>query len=333
MDNKFNVLSYLIGNENDTTEMFYALLVYKPFREIVIKLFTKGKFGADDISWDDIETQSRIGNIIPDMVFRNDKVSVLVEVKTNCYCGLTNNQPGSYLGWLAGPEPKGSRFFVALIPSVYNHQEKLEKRIKCFQKSNENNSVTDVIITWNKLIQAVAENDLRELNQYIRDFCSLLKSWYEVPTIKFISEETRLMYDRNNAISIRKILQTVEDVTSTLKQNGHEIENSFNRLWWKSGEYGCYIKFKGNYLLFFGLWQDYWEKSGQPLCYGIDEEWDSSVCKAFRKDHPVHEKHEAYLIKNITQLTLLSEDPVSSIIGILEKEVNNLCNQVKIGRC
>ncbi|MDU9050135.1 MAG: hypothetical protein Q3M30_14910 [Candidatus Electrothrix sp. Rat3] len=327
MGKQYNILSYLIDSENRTTEMLYALLAYKPFRELVVRLFTESKFGADDISWDDIEIQSRIGNIIPDMALRNDKVSILVEVKIDCYRGLMDSQPGSYLKWLAGPKANGSSIFVALVPPDYKYLEELDRRINDFQSSNSNSSVRTLVVKWDQLIQVVLENDLEKLNQYIRDFCSLLKAWYEVPVIKFTTEETRLMYDKKNAVSIRKLLETIEEVIDVLKEKGYEVKNSFSRRWWQDGEYGCYIKRKGNYILFFGLWQDYWEKFGQPLCYGVAEEWDSSVCEEFRKAHPSHEKYEAYLMKNIDQLTLLSERPVFSITKTIEKEIETLSRQ------
>ena len=327
MGKQYNILSYLIDSENRTTEMLYALLSYKPFREPVVRLFTESKFGADEISWDDIETQCRIGNIIPDMALRNDKVSVLVEVKTDWCRELTDNQPREYLKWLAGSKANGSSIFVALVPPNYKHLAELDRRINHFQSSNPNSSVRTLVVKWDQLIQVVSENDLEKLNQYIRDFCSLLKSWYEVPVTTFTPEETRLMYDKKNAVSIRKLLEIIEEVIDALKEKGYEVENSFKRRWWQEGEYGCYIKRKGKYILFFGLWQNYWEKFGQPLCYGVAEKWDSSVCEEFRKAHPSHEKYEAYLMKNIDQLTLLSEDPVFSITKTIEKEIETLSRQ------
>jgi hypothetical protein len=327
MGKQCNILSYLIDSENSTTEMLYALLSYKPFREPVVRLFTESKFGADEISWDDIETQCRIGNIIPDMALCNDKVRVLVEVKTDWCRELTDNQPQEYLNWLADPKANGSAFFVALVPPDYKYLEELDRRINDFQSSNPNSSVRTLVVKWDQLIQAVSENDLEKLNQYIRDFCSLLKSWYEVPDTKFTTEETRLMYDKKNAGSIRKLLETIEEVIDALKEKGYEVENSFNRRWWQEGEYGCYIKRKGDYILFFGLWQGYWEEFGQPLCFGVDERWASPICKRFKEDFPGYQKYYGYLMENITQLTLLSERPVSSITKAIEKEIETLSSQ------
>jgi hypothetical protein len=39
MERQQNVLSYVINNENETTQLFYALLAYKPVREVIVKLW------------------------------------------------------------------------------------------------------------------------------------------------------------------------------------------------------------------------------------------------------------------------------------------------------
>jgi len=63
-----NILSFVIKNENTTTDMLYALLAYKPIRQAIVSLFTNERFGAEDVSWDDIDTQASLGDSIPDLV-------------------------------------------------------------------------------------------------------------------------------------------------------------------------------------------------------------------------------------------------------------------------
>lgn len=243
MDKPVNILSHLVKNENDTTELFSALLAYKPFREVIIRLFTKSQFGADDVFWDDIDTQIDTAGAKPDMSLLGEKVSILVEIKTTPCRGLTDNQPSTYLEWLADQNDNKTPFLIALIPPNYYHLNELESRIKSFNMTNNRKPVDTMILTWDTLLTAIEENELDVLNHYIGDFCTLIRSWYDAIRIKFTFEEVRAMYDSNMAEAIKKLMDTIEGVLRGLEQNGYTVSYSFNKRWWE-GEYGGYIQIK-----------------------------------------------------------------------------------------
>lgn len=334
MDRQNNILSYLIKNENDTTELLYALLIYKPFRESLLCILTRGKVGTNKMSWDDIYTHTAIGGGIPDLSMLGEHANILVEVKTTPWRGLTDNQPQSYLRWLAGQEAAKPGYFVAIVPPVYYHLQELNQRITDFHDSNILNPVTTSIVTWNEILNALHESDLDQMNSYIRDFCDLLNSWYDIPVTKFTFEEVRTMYDANTAKAIRKLIKVVEDVISELEQKGYIVEYSLNKKWWE-GEYGGYVKYDNQYVLWFGLWQDYWENSGVPLCFGVqDKQWDARICTEFIKNHPNSIRFpltdlKPFILENIEKDVILSENPVTRIFSILEKDLQVLCNQMK----
>ena len=121
-----NVLQALPSKENDTTNLLKALCVLTQFREVVLRHFTGGKFGAEAVDPGGIKTQQDIGGCIPDMVLEGTDVIVVVEVKTTEWCGLTDNQPQEYLKWLHDSLHKGAKYFVLLVPPDYQHQHRTE---------------------------------------------------------------------------------------------------------------------------------------------------------------------------------------------------------------
>jgi len=66
------------------------------------------------------------------------------------------------------------------------------------------------------------------------------------------------MYARETASGIANLLKLVERVSAELGKS-YQIEDSFNRRWWDNGEYGVYIRKGDHNLLWFGIWQAYWE--------------------------------------------------------------------------
>lgn len=106
-----NVLRYLPANENAVTTLLRALCVLNPIREIVARLFTGDRFGADDIPFSGIATQFGIGGPIPDMCWQGNDLCIAVEIKVSEGQGFTGNQPGSYLDWLVKQQDLNKRKF------------------------------------------------------------------------------------------------------------------------------------------------------------------------------------------------------------------------------
>ena len=235
MDKENSILSYLVKNENNVTELLYALLIYKPFREIVVRLFTNGQFGSSDITWDDMNTQIPIAGARPDLSMSAENVTVLVEIKTASWRGLTANQPHTYLQWLANRVTGEAKYFVALIPPVYDHRIALESHLQSFSAANQGNQVHIIIKTWDEIYQAIFDNDLDAMNLYIRDFSNLLRTWYASPITTFTFAEVHSMYDANVAKSIRKVIKVIEEVARGLEQNGYNVLRIFNKNWFEEG--------------------------------------------------------------------------------------------------
>lgn len=329
---RHNILSFLIKNENSTTEMFYALLSFKPFREVVIRSFTNYTYGADTIRWDNIDTQVSIGTAIPDMMISGEKLHILVEIKTNIYTALTENQPESYLNWLLKQNTGKQKYFIALVPSRYKHLVDLKKNIQTFNQNNFGHNITISIVTWEVLLKNIYENDLHLLNEYIHDFYELLYQWYKEPKIKLSIEEIQLIYNSSFVKSLSKLIKTTDEVIAGLEQNHFTLEKVQNKKWWED-EYAVYVNYKEQPILWFGIWPHCWEECGIPLGYGVDQEWDENVVREFQRIVPETivfppEESTTYRIKGIGKEILASSDPVSKIIQLLEDCLTKLSAQI-----
>ena len=329
-----NILSFIIKNENATTDMLYALLAYRPIRQAIVSLFTNGKFGAESVIWDDIQTQVSVGDSIPDLALLGKNVNILVEIKTTSWRNLTSNQPESYLKWLLSNSKADEKYFVALVPPTYYHLDELKDRIKLFEKNNKSHNINILIITWTEVLKSISENDLHLLSQYVSDFSALLSSWYEEPILKMTFEEVNLIYDYNFIKAIANLIKITEGVINGIEQKGYNVSKSFNKRWWE-GEYGGYVQYNEHEVLWFGVWQDYWSKHNTPLCYGVHEgKWDNRICQAFQNKYPLSilfppGDTTPYRIMGIGKDIMLSTDPVANILTEIDECLVELCMQIK----
>jgi hypothetical protein len=188
-----NVLRYLPSDENAVTTLLRAICALKPIREAVVRLFTQGHFGADDVEFEAISTQVGIGGAIPDMCFNTDTLRVAVEIKVSDWRGLTANQPQSYLRWLVS-QPADQKCFVFLVPPHYAHRQEYESRKAAFCVENPHHGVHFVEITWLDVCAVLDETGLSATSMYAHDFKNLLEGWYVPAPITFTLDELREIY-------------------------------------------------------------------------------------------------------------------------------------------
>jgi hypothetical protein len=141
------------------------------------------------------------------------------------------------------------------------------------------------------------------------------------------------MYEAQTATAIRKLIQVIEDVCSGLELKNFTVARGFRRRWWED-EYGFDVKCGDKPILWFGIWQSYWERHGIPLCFGVyDGGWDARVCAEFKRLYPAcvrfsDENQQPFLVSNIEGSLLLSDDPMAIILSELEGSLRKLCNQI-----
>ena len=272
----FNILKFLLSNEDSVSSFLKGLMFFKPIRESLIRLFVGKDLGSQDVKFEDIyfqfvlnENQSR-----PDLAIINEKLKMLIEVKISPYRRLTENQPESYLEWLANQQGENlSLYFVAIIPPNYVYKSELEEKLV----NGNKNGIICKIVDWLQIKRELQDNNFHLLSPYIADFCNLLSEWYEVSAINFSLEEVNMLYNKDTFCAISKLFEIVEKVVEHL-ENKEKIEEisihkSFRSKWWRD-EYGVYFSFNNNSLLWFGIWPKAWEKYGSPLWIGVCRDWD-----------------------------------------------------------
>jgi hypothetical protein len=332
MENRVNILKEVMREENEVTRMLYALCAYRAFREVLVRFLTGDRYGAEDVAWEDMGIQATIDGVKPDFYALGESLSLLLEIKTSLYTGLTSAQPANYLAWLARHPRPGKRFFVALIPARYIHRGELEKRLVPWLSKPIEPLVTVTILEWEGFLEALRTTGLEEINPYVSDFYDVLNSWLAEPPIKFTYLEVEKMYTRETASGIANLLKLVERVAAEMEKS-YQIEKSFNRRWWDNGEYGIYIREGDHNLFWFGIWQAYWEHSGVPLCYGVQQNWGDALVRKFQSLHPQYITFpkgdpNPFFLEKVGKEVFLAEYQVGKIVGLLEQELQNLSPQV-----
>jgi len=327
MDDIPNVLSRLVKNEDSTTEMLCGLMSFSPVRDAVLRLFTENKITCSEVHSDDIDTQfDTKTHGRPDLYISNDKCTILVEVKTGKGTSLTHNQPANYIEWLERNMGNTAAYFVALVPEGYIHNDVFEQ---CKVRKSE--KVSFNLVTWEKLINCVESAELHLLNVYVADFLRILKKWYIPVRIEISYEEVTKMFDKNTASGLTKLMKTVDEVIDKLQVNieGIEIEPSRSKRLWENGEYGCYVKYKQENVLWFGVWHTYWQDTGKPLGYGISDTWNQLIVKKFRNLYPnskkfPYNKTKSFYMCDIEKSMFQDDNSVNRIVEILSPIIEQL---------
>lgn len=332
MDNSVNILKEMMRGENEVTRILYALCAYKGFREVLVRFLTGGECGANDVAWDDMGVQATIDGVKPDFYALSEPLSLLIEIKTSLYTGLTASQPQDYLTWLARHPQPGKRFFVALIPARYAHRDELEKRLAPWLSQTGESPLKAAILSWEGFLEALRTSGLPQLNRYISDFYEVLWSWLTEPPLKLTYREVEKMYDRETASGITNLLKLVERVSEELRKS-HQVINSFNIRWWDNREYALYIRKGNRNILWFGVWQAYWKHSGIPLCFGVQQGYGEGLVQKFQLRHPQYTifpkgDPNPWFLADIGKEVFLAEDQVGKIVGSLEDELQNISPEV-----
>jgi hypothetical protein len=313
-----NLLDRLITNENSMTEALAGLLTYKIFRDVFVAMIAKEP--CQSLDEDHVETQMIITDCgIPDLIIKNDEITILVEVKCSKSRALTDNQPESYLKWLSKQSAK-DKFFILLAPSGYKHMDEYKSRLK---KKSELKGIETKEIDWADILRLIEENGLDELNQNFRDFSSVLRSWFIQEPISLNRKELEVIYNSETTAAIEKLIKIVDDVISYLDKE-YDVPISKSRRWWEDGEYGCYLMRNKKDILWFGIWTALWQEHGVPISLGADKNWEgASHVKQFRVNHPDCKDYEGYYYLKVEKDILESEESVQKIIDIIEKALGS----------
>jgi hypothetical protein len=278
--NKANIFNNVVKSENSMTELLLNFSSYEIFRNELLRLFLKEP-DVETVEYDHLSTQKRLpnGEGQPDFFIQNDKLEILIEIKTDD-TGLTNNQPTKYIEYLTTIN-KEKLILVFLIPSWYKYREEWNKRVDNFKKENKISIQTE-IIEWESIIGIIDSHDFLNFNQCFVEFLGLMKNWFETKAITFSNAEVTLMY---NEKSIPLVMKKLFEIVDKVK----DYNSKHTKIWHNkdSGEYSIYFKNnEGKNVLYFGVWFEFWSKYSKPLCFGVSENFPKKYQEIFKKNHP-----------------------------------------------
>ncbi|GGD98313.1 hypothetical protein GCM10010911_66390 [Paenibacillus nasutitermitis] len=310
-----NIYYGVVTNENSMTELLCNYMAYKPFRDLFLGLFLSNE-ELERFEYDHFQTQYTVelNNCRPDIVLSNDEYEILIEVKTS-NSGLTENQPVTYLQHLyeAGEKKK---FLIFLVPSNYAYQHIWSSKASEFIKRNGLANIQTPTIYWNELIHIIHESELFLLSEKIKDFYDLLKIWFEVKRITFTNSEVSFMFKPEIPSIMNKLFEIVNGVMDYCSK---EFKGKITS---NDTEYAIYFKDENKgYVLYFGVWYDFWDKHGSPLCYGVCSEWDEQTVKNFENKHKLLYEQDNYLMMNVPEIMISSENCSEKVAQLIYNEL------------
>jgi len=141
--------------------------------------------------------------------------------------------------------------------------------------------------------------------------------WFEVEKITFTNLEVSYMYKPEIPKTLFKLFRIVDAVKNNSGKS-FKITNSNN-----SEEYGVYFKDnESNNILYFGVWHDFWNEYGYPLCYGVDSnKWSKAFVDRFKSSHEKYFEKNGYILCAINEDTLSKETCSEDIAKIIYDEL------------
>lgn len=291
-----NVLTHLPTDELFQTRLLYALCSLKPLREIILRKFTDGEFGAEDVEQEDIHTFFPIKDnnrtaAIPDLVVLTNELLVLVELKVSEDCALQPTQPYNYLAWAAAQNHR-RKYCVLLTPPQYQYVGAWDVGFGNFAAANPNHRIKNVKLNWPQIGDALVDSGLPVISHYARDYAEILFDLYRACAAYFNYNQLQVndLFNRDTIDGIRNLFSLIDCLEVELEQRGFQIQRYRNKRWWEPGcEYGFNVRCEQQNVLWIGLWSNYWSDHSCPLAIAADVGWDQRVIARFRQSFPMCE--------------------------------------------
>ncbi|WP_207953387.1 PD-(D/E)XK nuclease family protein [Paenibacillus agricola] len=298
-------------------------MAYKPFRDLFLSLFLNNE-ELERFEYDQFETQYTVelNNCRPDIVVSNEEYEILIEAKTSD-SRLTENQPVTYLQHLYESGEK-KKYLIFLVPSNYAYQHIWSSKSSEFTNKNAVTNIHIQIIYWNELIHAIQKSELFLLSEKVKDFYDLLKMWFEVKRITFTNSEVSCMFKTEVPSTLTKLYSIVNAVKGYSGKSFKSKPITSNDL-----EYGVFFQDKtGKDLLYFGVWYEFWEKHGSPLCFGVFSEWNEQTVTRFESRHEITIEQEDFIMTVVPEVMIRSENCSEEIAQLIYNELVALTNDV-----
>ena len=276
-----NIFEDALNLENPLTDALRNFLKYRPVRDALWRTLRESiQESVDFSSIEDIQTHYPGGHSegIPDLVLYGPNFILVIEVKIGAK--LTDkHQKKAYVPWIEKEIEKSQKemgFVVFLIPDYYSHRAELDSCLKKAGSSkNPNIQVLDSPITWEQLVKELGSQNMQSLNELTLEFYNYLSERFK--SVIFSTEEVDLMNNKKTASVIIKLI----DIVDKVKDKSNSL--SSGRLD-SSGHGYNFSSSNKKKSIWFGIWWEYWEEEGFPLCIAILKEYHSpQMLNAFKK--------------------------------------------------
>ena len=291
IDERSNIFYKLITNEDQCTELLCNMLQFDSVMEVFKKFLTI----KSNIKIDYNRIQTRIGSEnkgIPDFIYEDNSISIIIEVKKRLDTQLTAHQPKSYLKIILNSDAK-NKYLIFLVPRDYKHLPEIYKRIDKFK----NDSIFMTVLFWEEFIYYLVNTHNKiKTNPVIENYIEVLKDIFpikevDMKNIKTSNLNSKALLNQWNDISGLIDLVSIE-FKNKYSSKGYNIKLDSDNL-----EYGFNIEKNGKLLLWFGRWTLLWEKSGYALAVYSHSTWVG--CSKFSSDYYLEDYGPYYPLMNV----------------------------------
>ncbi len=334
-----NALLPLMRDENSITRLFVALCRNPQTRRALIKSIFTDSIPDEIIDNLDINEQTHLGNLRPDIEVSGDNFYALIEVKVSSNAPLQPTQPEIYLDHIHNKHKKThEKHFIFLIPEDYSLTEYYDRK-KRFQAKHPSSLVTIKEIRWSDLISKLEKHKTIYENLYLNDFYYALRNYFYYPKPAFTQEQLAEadVFTTAAAESLINIFKLIHGLNKKLSSNGFDVGFYDSKNWWNGTDYGIYLDLINNKHCYFyiGLWMHYWRNYGSPLSISINDDSDPKTKKKFRSvfenNFTIKEEGGRYsfLVSPITAAQL-EGDAIETLYGAILPFIEDHC--VKLGK-
>lgn len=317
------VFDSIVTNENSFTELFKNFLRFKPFRQAIVRLLDDS-VDAESIDHDNFDTQFTISEFgRPDLALTTEETEILIEIKVY-NTSLTKNQPKGYYAYLKTKSEAKTKGLVLIIPENYYDIGTYNSNLKDIVELNDGISTRTVY--WEQISKIIIDNELEKISPLFLEYSNFILNWFQLRPIFYDSLNTTTMFGKHFPDSLKKTMLIIDNQFEQFENQGYELK------WIKEkhfSEYGFYFTMPDdNDALFFGIWLDYWEASGNPVCLALKsksadtiKEFETGVRKA---ELAATNKQNDWIVSFVDQQTLMDEKCGQQITLALTMAISEL---------
>jgi hypothetical protein len=332
MVNSDNVFSDMVGDDEKAfTKLLHNFLRFKILRKLLLNLLKTSGFHKSRVKYEHLkinDNNGEYGNF--DLVIKNDEVEIIFEIKIK-NTTLTNNQPLGYLEYLAKESKKPFRGLVLMAPKDYIYENDYNSQVSSFKKRSGIDIFTPTIY-WNQLIESFNKEELVDTSTLFNEYYKFLNNFFGIiETTNINYNDIKNLFNKEIAEIIIKPMDIMYHVKEELYERGYNIkqEDTTGRYYKDSHhEYGFYIRNSNErWILFFGIWFDFWKKYNKPLCVVLtndvsNDEWKPleakfiKLCKQKNLDVKyIHGEPITYIEENM----IMYENNHEEIANLIEE--------------